>query len=113
MAAFTMNSLTSKGPWVVADGQSTDVSTSTVYLAAIAGNSHLVRSISLDYQKGTDDRWIKFFDGTDLQIGPVKPSVNVWSQVFEDGITFEEGVYIQTESDAQIHVTIEYKIVPR
>ena len=113
MAAFTMNSLTSKGPWVVADGQSTEVSTSTAFLAAITGNSHLVRSISLDYQKGTDDRWIQVFDGTDLQIGPVKPSVNLWSQVFVDGITFEEGVYIQTESDAQIHVTIEYKIVPR
>ncbi len=112
MAAFTMNSLTSKGPWVVADGQSTDVSTSTVFLAAITGNAHLVRSISLDYQKGTDDRWIKIFDGTDLQIGPVKPSVNLWSQVFVDGITFEEGVYIQTESDAQIHVTVEYQVVP-
>lgn len=113
MAAFTINSVTSKGPWLVADGMSTDVSTSTAFIAAVTGNSHLVRSISLDYQKGNDDKWIKIFDGTDLQIGPVKPSVNLWSQVFVDGLTFEEGVFIQTEADAEIHVTIEYRVQPR
>ena len=114
MAAFTVNSVTSHGPWLVIDGYSTDVSTSTALLAAVTGNSHLVKSISLDYQKGTDDRWIKVFDGTDLQIGPAKPSVNLYSiDLGPDGLTFEEGVYFQTESDAQFHVNMVYKIVPR
>ena len=114
MAAFTVNSVTSKEPWLVVDGYSTDVSTSTFILAAVTGNSHLVRSISIDYQKGTDDRWIKIFDGSDLQIGPVKPSVNLWSIDFgiDSGLTFDDGVYIQTESDAQIHITVVYKIIP-
>ena len=111
MAAFTVNSVTSRGPLLVVDAYSTDVSTSTALLAAVTGNVHLVKSISIDYQKGTDDRWIKILDGTDLQVGPVKPSVNLWSQDFGDGLTFEEGVYIQTESDAQLHVTMLYEIV--
>lgn len=112
MAAFTKNSVTSKGPWLVIDGFSTDVSTSTALLADVTGNDHLVKSIQIDYQKGTDDRWIKIFDGSDLQIGPAKPSVNLYSLDFGDGLTFEEGVFFQTESDAQFHVTMIYKIVP-
>jgi len=114
MAAFTVNSVTSRGDWLVVDGYSTDVSTSTYLLAAVTNHEHLVKSISIDYQKGTDDRWIKVFDGTDLQIGPAKPSVNLYSLDFgPDGLTFEEGVYFQTESDAQFHVCMVYKVVPR
>ena len=30
----------------------------------------------------------------------------------DGGLTFNSGVYIQTESDAQIHVTMVYKIIP-
>ena len=112
MAAFTVNSVTSKGPWLVIDAFSTDVSTSTFLLADLTGNNHLVKSVQIDYQKGTDDRWIKMFDGSDLQIGPAKPSVNLYSLDFGDGLTFEDGVYFQTESDAQFHVTMIYKIVP-
>ena len=112
MAAFTVNSVTSKGPWLVIDAYSTDVSASTALLADLTGNDHLVKSIQIDYQKGSDDRWIKILDGSDLQIGPAKPSVNLYSLDFGDGLTFEDGVYIQTESDAQIHVTMIYKIVP-
>lgn len=112
MAAFTVNSVTSKGPWLVIDAYSTDVSTSTALLADLTGNNHLVKSVQIDYQKGTDDRWIKMFDGSDLQIGPAKPSVNLYSLDFGDGLTFEDGVYFQTESDAQFHVTMIYKIVP-
>ena len=99
MAAFTMNTVQSKHPWLVADGQSTDVSTSTAFIAAVAGNSHLVRKISIDYQKGVDGRWIKVLDGTDLQIGPVKPSRNDWElDLGEDaGLLFEDGVFIQTD----------------
>ena len=113
MAAFTVNSVISRGPWLVIDGFSADVSTSTALLADISNNEHLVKSIAIDYQKGTDNRWIKVFDGTDLQIGPAKPSVNLWSVDFgPDGLTFEDGVFFQTESDAQFHVTMIYKIVP-
>lgn len=114
MAAFTVNSVTSRGEWKVVDGYSTDVSTSTALLANVANHEHLVKSISIDYQKGTDNRWIKVFDGTDLQIGPAKPSVNLYSLDFgPDGLTFEDGVYFQTESDAQFHVLMIYKVVPR
>jgi hypothetical protein len=113
MAAFTVNSVTSKGPWLVVDGYSTDVSTSTALLADVTNHSHVVKSISIDYQKGTDDRWIKIFDGTDLQIGPAKPGTKLYELDFgPDGLTFEEGVYFQTESDAQFHVNMVYKIVP-
>ena len=114
MADFTVNSVTSKQPWLVIDAYSADVSTSTALLAADAGNSHLVRSIDIDYQKGDDDRWIKIFDGTDLQIGPVKPSTEIYKVNFgeDSGLTFDDGVYIQTESDAQLHVTMVYKIIP-
>lgn len=113
MAAFTMNSVTSKQPWLVADGQSTDISTSTAFIAAVTGSSHLVRSIAIDYTKGSDGRWIKVFDGTDLQIGPVKTGTDTWSIDFgeDSGLTFDDGVYIQTEADAQTHVTVVYKIV--
>lgn len=113
MAAFTMNSVTSKGPWLVADGQSTDVSTSQAFLADVTGANHLVRSIDIDFTKGSDDKWIKIFDGTDLQIGPVKTGRDTWSVNFgeDSGLTFEDGLYIQTEADAQIHVTVVYKII--
>lgn len=113
MAVFTVNSVTSRGPWLVVDAYNTDVSTSTALLAAVTGHNHLVKSIAIDYQKGTDDRWIKVFDGTDLQIGPAKPSRNLYFLDLGDGLTFEEGVYFQTESDAQFHVTMIYKILPR
>ena len=112
MAAFTVNSVTSKGPWLVIDAYSPDVSASQALLADLTGNDHLVKSIQIDYQKGDLDKWIKIFDGVDLQIGPAKPSVNLYSLDFGDGLTFEDGVFIQTEADAQIHVTMIYKIVP-
>jgi hypothetical protein len=111
MTAFTVNSVTSKGPWVVADGYSPDVSTSTAFLAAITGNSHLVRSISIDF--GKVDKYIEIYDGTDLQIGPFICGSKHWTQTFQDGLTFEEGVYIKTEADSVTHVTVEYQIVPR
>lgn len=113
MAAFTVNSVTSRGPWLVIDAYSADVSTSTALLADVTNHDHLVKSIAIDYQKGTADRWIKLFDGSDLQVGPVKTGVKIWSQDFGDGLTFEDGVFIQTESDAQLHVCMIYKVIPR
>ena len=98
MAAFTVNSVTSRQPWLVIDAYSTDVSTSTALLAAVTGSSHLVRSIDIDFQKG----------------GPVKTSTEIYKVNFgeDSGLTFDDGVYIQTESDAQLHVTMVYKIIP-
>ncbi len=108
--AFTVNSVTSKGPWLVVDGYSTDVSgTAQAILANITGGNHLVKSISIDF--GKTDRWIKVLDGSDLQIGPLKSGSKHWSQRFEDGLTFEDGVFIETEADSVTHVTVEYKIV--
>jgi len=111
MTAFTVNSVTSKGPWVVVDAYSPDVSTSTALLAAVTGNSHLVKSISIDF--GKTDKYIEIYDGTDLQIGPFICGSKHWTQTFQDGLTFEEGVYIKTEADSVTHVTVEYQIVPR
>ena len=111
MAAFTINSVTSKGTWLVADGSSTDVSTSTAFLSAITGNSYLVKSITIDF--GKTDKYIEIYDGTDLQIGPFVCGSKHWSQTFEDGLTFEEGLYIKTEADSVTHVTVEYKMIPR
>ena len=110
-AAFTVNSTTSRGPWLVIDATSTDITTSAYLLAAVAGNDHIVKSISIDYDN--PDKWIKIFDGTDLQIGPLELGVNEhWDKTFESGMTFEEGVYFQTESSGLFHVLLEYKIVP-
>lgn len=110
MAAFTVNSVTSRGPWLVVDGYSTDVSTSTAILADTAGNSHLVKSITIDY--GKTDKWIEIYDGDDLQIGPFVCGSKHWTQTFQDGLIFKSGVYIKTEADSVTHVTIEYQIVP-
>jgi len=112
--AFTINSVTSEGPWLVADGYSTDVSgTAQAIIVAVANTNHLVRSIAIDY--GKTDKWIKILDGSDLQIGPFECGSKHWEQDFgEDGaLTFEEGVYIETEADSVTHVTVVYKIQPR
>lgn len=109
MAAFTVNSVTSRGPWLVVDGQSTDVSTSTAILAAVTGNSYLVKSISIDF--GKTDKYIEIYDGTDLQIGPFVCGSKHWTQDFADGLVFEEGVYIKTEADSVTHVTVIYRMV--
>jgi len=111
MAAFTVNSTTSRGPWLVVDGYSTDVSgTEIAILAAVTGHEHLVKSISINY--GKVDKWVQVLDGSDLQIGPFLCGTKNWEKTFEDGMTFKSGVYIETESDAVIHVMIEYKVVP-
>lgn len=110
--AFTINSVTSRGPWLVADGYSTDVSgIAQAIIAAVTGNEHLVKSIAIDF--GKTDKWIKVLDGSDLQIGPWESGSKHWSQDFGDGLTFEEGVYIETESDSVTHVTVVYKIVAK
>ena len=109
--AFTVNSTTSRGPWLVVDGYSPDVSaTAVALLAAATGHEHLVKSISINY--GKTDKWIKVLDGSDLQIGPFLCSTKHWEKTFEDGLTFNGGVYIETEADSVTHVMVEYKVVP-
>lgn len=112
MAGFTVNSTTSRGPWLVIDATSTDINASTSLLAAVAGNEHLVKSISLDFDNS--DEWINILDGTDLQINLLKLGVSKhWEKTFESGMTFEEGVYFQAESAGPFHVLLEYKIVAK
>jgi len=110
---FTVNVVTSKQPWLVADGYSTDVSgTAKAIIAAVAGTSHLVRSIAIDF--GKTDKWIKILDGATLQIGPWESGSKHWSQDFgeDSGLTFDSGVFIETESDSATHVTVVYKVIP-
>ena len=108
--AFEVNSVTAKGPWLVADGYSPDVSgTAQAIIANVSGAHHLVKHIAIDF--GKTDRWIKILDGSDLQVGPWQSGSKHWSQDFGDGLTFEDGVFILTEADSVTHVTVIYKIV--
>lgn len=107
---FEINSVTTKGPWLVADGYSPNVSgTAQAIIANVAGADHLVKHISIDY--GKTDKWIKVLDGADLQIGPFESGSKHWSQDLGDGLLFEDGVYILTEADSVTHVTVIYKII--
>ena len=111
MPVFTVNSTISCGPWLVIDATSTDITTLRSLLTSVAGNNHLVKSITIDYDN--PDKWIKIFDGSDLQIGPLELGVNEhWEKTFDSGMTFEEGIYFQTESSGVFHVLLEYRIVP-
>jgi len=108
--AFEINSVTTFGEWLVADGYSTDVSgAAQAIIANVTGAHHLVKHIAIDF--GKTDKWIKVLDGTDLQIGPWESGSKHWSQDFGDGLLFEDGVFILTESDSVTHVTVIYKIL--
>ena len=108
MAAFTVNTITTKGGWTIIDAYSTDVSTSTALLAASTGNEYLLKSISVEIND--NDTWFKLFDDTTLRIGPVKPRTNNYHRDYESPIRIAGAINIQTESDKQIHITIAYKI---
>ncbi len=108
MAAFVVNTITTKGGWSIADAYSTDVSTSTELLTAITGNEYLVKSLSFEINHS--DTWFKLFDDTTLRIGPVKPRTNNYHRDYESPIRIAGAINIQTESDKQIHITIAYKI---
>ena len=107
MAAFVVNTITTKGGWSIADAYSTDVSTSTELLTAITGNEYLVESLSFEINHS--DTWFKLFDDTTLRIGPVKPRTNNYHRDYESPIRIAGAINIQTESDKQIHITIAYK----
>ena len=108
MAAFTVNTITTRGAWRIADAYSTDVSSSTALLADVAGHEYLIKSLS--FEINDSDRWFKLFDGTTLKIGPIKPRTNNYYRSYESPIRIDGAINIQTESDKQIHVTIAYKI---
>ena len=108
MAAFTVNTINTRGGWLIADAYSTDVSTSTELLADVAGHEYLINSISVEINDS--DTWFKVFDDTTLRIGPVKPRTNNYHREYEGLVRIDGAVNIQTESDKQIHITIGYKI---
>lgn len=107
---FTDHSTVSNGEWTTACGYSTDVSgVEQAILDDIAGNSYLVKSITIDYSKS--DKWIQVLDGDDLQIGPIWNQRH-WEKTFESGLIFDGGVYIETQTDGYTSVIVEYKIIP-
>jgi hypothetical protein len=108
MAAFTVNAITTKGSTLILDAYSTDVSTSTALLAASAGNEYLI--ISVSFEINHSDTWFKLFDDTTLRLGPIKPRTHNYHREYKSPIRIAGAINIQTESDKQIHVTIEYKL---
>ena len=107
MAAFTVNTITTKGGWQITDAYSTDVQASTELLGAITGNEYLLKSLSFEINHS--DTWFKLFDDTTLKIGPVKPRTNNYHRDYESPIRIAGAINIQTESDKQIHITIAWK----
>ncbi len=109
--AFTVHSTVSSGEWVTVCGTSIDISgTEQFILADITGNSYLVKSITLDHEK--TDKWLQVLDGSVLQIGPMELGSKHWEKVFETGLVFDGGVYIEAESTGLVSVIVEYRIIP-
>lgn len=110
MAAWTINSTTSNGEFIMVDAYNTDSSTSTELIAAITG-SLLLKSLTVTMDD-TDGRWFKIFNDSDLQIGPVKPYNRQWHRDYETPFEFTGAINVQTESDRQIHICLAYKNKP-
>ena len=108
MAAFTVNTITTKGGYYIVDAYSTDVSTSTELVATSAGNEYLLKSVS--FEINDNDKWLKLFDDTTLRIGPVRSRTNNYHRSYESPIRIAGAINIQTESNDQVHITIAYKI---
>ena len=110
MAAFTVNVVKTRGTegWRIADAYSTDLQTSTQLLAAVTDHEYRIKSLSFEINHS--DTWFKLFDGSTLRIGPIKPRTNNYHRDYMNPFVVSGAVKIQTESDKQIHVTIEYKL---
>ena len=108
MAAFTVNTVTTRGEWLIIDAFSTDVSTSTELLADVARHEYLIKSLSFEINHS--DTWFKLFDDTTLKIGRIKPRTNDYYRDYESPFRVNGAVNIQTERDKEIHITIAYKI---
>jgi len=111
MAAFTVNSTASMGEWTVIDAYSTDVSAAQELLADLTNASYLVKGFTVTMDD-TDGKWFKIFDDADLQVGPIKPYNRPWSVRYESAVRFDGAINVQTESDRQIHITMDYRILP-
>ena len=111
MAAFTVNTTPAVGEWMIIDAYSTDVSTSTALLADKTDHVYLVKDITI-LMPDTDDRWIKVFNDTTLAVGPMKPDGKIWNVHYESPMVFSGAVYVQTESNKQIHITMNYRVMP-
>lgn len=109
--SFTVNSTVSVGEWTVIDAYSTNVSTSTELLATKAGHRYLVKGFTIT-MLDTDGKWVKIFNDTDLRIGPFSPYNRLWPVRYESAMVFEGAIKVQTESGRQIHITMDYRIVP-
>lgn len=108
---FTVHTTKSSGEWTTVCGTSIDISgTEQFILADIAGNSYLVKSISIHHEKG--DKWVQVLNGSTLQIGPFEIGYNKhWEKVFESGMIFDGVVNIEAESTGLCSVIVEYRIV--
>lgn len=106
--SITVNTITTRGAWRIADAYSADISTSTQLLADVTGHEYLIKSLS--FEINDNDKWFKLFDGDTLKIGPVKPRTNNYHRSYESPIRIDGAVKVQTESDKQIHITIAYKL---
>jgi len=109
--AFTINSTVSVGEWTVVDGCSTDVSTAQALVAAAAGHSHLLKSITITMQDA-DGRYFQVLNDAVLFIGPVRPYSRQWHRRYESALEFSGAINILTETDRNIHVTAEYRTIP-
>lgn len=110
MADFTVNTVPTKGDWLVCDAYSTDVQASTELLADVAGNGYLIKSVSFEISSSED--WFKLFDDATLVLGPIDSRSNTWSKTFQSPIHIAGAVNIQTKTDELIHVNIEYRFDP-
>ena len=109
MADFTVNTTPSRGEWDIIDAYNTDCSTSTALLATSTAHNYLVKSITITFF-GATDKWFKIFNDTTLAIGPIELRGNqLWQVRYESPMLFTGGVYVQTESDKEIHITMDYR----
>ncbi len=110
MAAFTVNTVKTRGTegYRITDAYSTDVQVSTELLADVTGHEYRIKSLS--FEINDNDTWFKLFDDTTLRIGPVKPRTNNYHRDYMNPFVVDGAVNIQTESDKQIHITIEWKL---
>lgn len=112
MAAFeTINSTVSVGEWTIIDGYSTDCSTAQELLANITGHRYLVKGFTVT-MKDTDGRWVEILNDVDLRIGPFRPYNRPWTIRYESQMVFEGAINVLTETDRQIHITMDYRIIP-
>ncbi len=108
--SITVNVVNTRGTegWKLLDAYSADVSTSTQLLVAVAGHEYRIKSLSFEINE--TDKWFKLFDGSTLRIGPIRSRTNNYHRDYMNPFVVDGAVKIQTESNNQIHITIEYKL---